>query len=402
MSKSKLVVFLNNHKRDLYWVLPVLLFCFIMVASSWHVPMWMDEYIFYRLSSGLPNYSATSDWLFKDRPSTINPMDTWNDKTDLPLDRNASLHWVYDNKVYGHGPLAPVLCWPIVKTLNTMADKGWIAHIEDQLGYPVVSSNITDIDMQKLNSTMNAETITKILRFIPILLFAISMWLIYKIMYRKVGSSAAVFAIPVTTGIQLLSGVYLFYWDVWMMFFLVLTLYLMERKSKWAYLTACCMVNTKLFVGLIFLLPLVVKNWKMVFTGLSLVPFYLAIAYVNGDIWYPLIHYGTGAGMNLHNYVYHLYDLKGYGLLIVSLGIPFFLAMTIPIFWRIKKYPEYVVLLIAANLYAWGSGLGMTHLSSLVYVGALIFPLVFCEFNLYPKFYKIFSFFNFNKGASKD
>ncbi len=36
-------------------------------------------------------------------------------------------------------------------------------------------------------------------------------------------------------------------------------------------------------------------------------------------------------------------------------------------------------------LYAWGAGLGMTQISSSIYLGALIFPLVVYEFHIAEK-----------------
>jgi hypothetical protein len=381
-------MFKINSKIKILWVLPVAMFVVVMLVFSKNTPMWMDEYIFYRLSSGLPNYSTSSDWLFVDRPSTINPMDTWNDKTDLPFDRDYSLKWIYDNKVYSHTPLAPILVYPTVKVLNCLADMNVISHIEDEAGYPKLYDENGETIVP--SPYMEAENMTIVLRLIPISLFVVSMWLIFKLLYKRVGKCAYTFAIPIVIMIQILSGVLMFYWDVFMIFFFVLTLYLMDKKSKWAYVTACFMLNTKMFIGLLFLLPLIVKNWRMIFCGLSLVPFYLVIAISNGDILSPILHYISGQGGIIHSYVYHLYDLKGYGLLFISLGIPFFVAMCLPILWKFKKYPEYVVLFVVSNVYAWGSGLGMAHISCLIYVGAIIFPLVVYEYNLIDKVVKFF------------
>jgi len=120
MTKIKQAV--SRNRMNLLWFLPMVLFVSVMLVFSKNTPMWMDEYVFYRLSMGLPDYSTSSDWLFVDRPSTINPMDTWEGKTDLPFDRDYSLRWIYDNKVYSHTPLAPILVYPAVKTLDWLAD----------------------------------------------------------------------------------------------------------------------------------------------------------------------------------------------------------------------------------------------------------------------------------------
>ena len=367
-------------------ILPLLLFGVIMLMNSWRTPMWMDEYVFYRLSKGLPSYSTTSDWFYKDRPAVLNTSVAWEDYNTVIIDKRASFAWIYDNKIYPHDPLTPAMMWPLVKSLNVMAEKGVIPSIESQPGYPLISKDAQLAERDEVLKGMKAETITKILRFVTIGLYIIAMFLAYRIMKNKVGDKAIFFSIPVAVSLQLLTGVYLFYWDIFMMFFFVLTLYLMETNHpKWAYFTACCMVNTKMFIGILFLIPLIVKNRKMFWCAFSLVPYYLVTVFVTHDPFYLLSHYFTGLGLGTHNYVYTLYDLGGWVSMLIGLGIPGFLLMTVPLFWRFKKYPEYVALWICAMVYAWGSGLGITHLSSLMYVGILIFPLVVYEFKLYEK-----------------
>jgi len=136
------------------------------------------------------------------------------------------------------------------------------------------------------------------------------------------------------------------------------------------------------------LIPLIVKDRRMFFAGFSLVPYYLWMAYINQDFFGVVKHYITGVGLSTHDYVYTLYTLEGWISLFIGLGIPFLAAMTLPLFLKFKKYPEYCVLLVCTVIYAWGSGLGITHLSSMLYVCVLVFPLVVHEFNLYEKFSK--------------
>jgi hypothetical protein len=262
----------------------------------------------------------------------------------------------------------PMLMSPIVKGLNWLADKEIIPHIEDEDGF--------DASQGK----QHAELITKILRTIAIIVFLLALWLIYSLLYKKIGKNAYFFAVPIAASYQLLLGAYLFYWDVFMMFFFVLTLYLMERKSKWAYLTACLMVNTKMFVALVFLLPLMAKNWKFIFTGLSIIPWFIISWFVTGDLFYFFRHYLGVTGS--HNYMYQLYNFKEWIWILIGLGMPFFFVMTLPIFKFVKKYPEYCVLLIVACLYAFTSGLALTHVSTLLYAGCLIFPIIAYEFKL--------------------
>jgi hypothetical protein len=352
--------------KSLGFLLPLIVFGIILVMWNFQTPMVTDEYAFYKLSLNFPHYSTTADWFLKDRPSMLANSVNWDNEEQ----RLQAFREVYDSVLYPHVPLMPMVFSPIVKGLNWMADKGFIPYIEDEAG-------LASKDHQQ------AELITKILRMFSIITFLLSLWLIYDLLYKKVGKNAYFFAVPLAATYQLMLGAYLFYWDVFMMFFFVLTLYLMERKSKWAYLTACCMVNTKMFIALLFLIPLMVKNWKMVFTGLSIVPWFIVSWFVTGDLFYFFIHYFGVTGS--HNFVYQLYTFKDYLLIMVGFGMPFYLIMTLPIMWYVKKYYEYVALLAVTFLYAFGAGLGITHLSTLIYTGCLIFPIVAYEFKLSDK-----------------
>ncbi len=239
-----------------------------------------------------------------------------------------------------------------------MADKGIIPHIED--GY----------DKNK------GEVITVILRLITIGLFAASMYLIFKLLWLKVGNYAYLFSIVPAASSMLLSGAMLFYWDAFMVFFFVLTLYLMETRpnSKWQYVTACCLVNTKIFVGIAFLLPLFLKNKKIALTALAIVPFWLATWVVIGEPFYLGTHYLVQRGV--HDYVYTVWVANGLWNYMWNLGVPFFAILTVPILIYFWEYPVYVAFWLVATFYAWASGLGLTHLSTAVYIGALSFPIV--------------------------
>ncbi len=362
--------------KTLGWLAPIFLIGAIMFMSSNKTPMWMDEYAFYRLASEFPNYSSTADWIIKDRPSLMNASIEW-DRDDMIK----AMTLTYTNPVFPHTPLMPMLMSPIVKGLNKLADNGVIPHIEDEPGMLPQDPN-NSADYINLNQ---AETITKILRGIPILLFLVSLVLIFKMMYKKVGNKAYFFAIPIAGTVRLLTGIYFFYWDAFMMFFFVLTLYLLEMhpNSKWRFLTACMMINTKIFIPFLFLIPLAVKDKKMIWAGFSIVPFWLYTGYATGDLWYLFRHYIDGA--YIHNWVYSLYSPTDFLLLLYSLGIPLMLLMTVPLFKYWKKYKVYIATWIVGMLYAWGAGLGMTQISSSIYLGALIFPLVVYEFHIAEK-----------------
>jgi len=47
------------------WLAPLLFIFTMAFMGNLRYPIWMDEYVFYRLSSELPNYSSTTDWFTK-------------------------------------------------------------------------------------------------------------------------------------------------------------------------------------------------------------------------------------------------------------------------------------------------------------------------------------------------
>lgn len=368
--------------KTIGWALPLVVFMMMMLISSWKTPMWMDEWVFYKMSMNLPHYSLSSDIFFIDRPQTLNPTISWDDKTkSTPMTRAEAFRITYDSPIYPHNAIEPVLVYPFVKGLNYLADKGVIAHIEDQPGYP---APVTDKNQNAQNiGNMRAETMTFLLRLIPISLFIASMYFVYKILQKRIGFCAYFFTVPLAACVQLFTGAYLFYWDAFMMFFFVLTWYLMDRQSKWAYLTACLMINTKMFIPFLFLTVLMTKDWKIMFAGFSILPWWGVTVWVTHDPFYLISHYT--AGIPIHNFMYTLYSVKDWLLLSVQLGWIVLFALAIPIFKYAKKYKEYVTLLILGSLYAMGTGMGLTHLSTLLYVGALVVPVVFYEYKLSEK-----------------
>lgn len=372
-------------------LLLVLFFGATMFGMSFRTPMWMDEYVFYRLALAFPeSYSMNADIFFVDRPAMLSPNIDWASRG---LDRETMFRMVYDTPVYPHTPLTVIAVSPLVKGLNFLADREVIPHIEEELGYPPGAAK----DTVKFQS-MRAEFITNILRTISIFFSMATMYLVYKLLEKKVGKNALLFAVPIAGSIMMLYGAYLFYWDVFMMFFFTLTLYFMEVKpeSKWKYVTACCLVNTKMFLGIAFLFPLFVKQfivdykksgwiwpipgWKMALPILSLFPFYIYSLTIVGDPLYFWHHYS--AQVPLHDFIYTLNTTFDYVMIFVNLGMPFYLLLTTPIILFIRKYPSYVIFWAMSMFYAWATGLGITHTSTMVYSGALVFPLVAHEYNL--------------------
>lgn len=370
----------------------VLFFGAIMWGMSFRTPMWMDEYVFYKLALNFPDYAATSDWFFVDRPAMLSPNINWEEKG---FDRREMFSIVYDTPIYPHTPLMPIIFSPLVKGLNFLADNEVLPHIEEETGYPADASN-NPVAFQ----AMKAEVITNILRVISIVTVMLTLWLIYKIMEHKTGKSAFWFALPISTGVMMLYGAFLFYWDAFMMLFFVLTLYLMEVKphSKWKYVTACCLVNTKMFLGIAFLFPLFVKasvdeiqtGWKWPIPGykmalpiLSIIPFYIATVIVTGNPIYLYEHYI--AQVPIHDFIYTLNSTKDYLIILFNLGMYWFIPMTLPVVYYIKKYPAYVIFWAMSMFYAWATGLGITHTSTMVYSGALVVPLLVHEWGIVEK-----------------
>lgn len=359
----------------LFRLTPLILFAAIMLGSSIRTPMIIDEYVFYKLASNFPDYSSTPAW-FDDRPELLNRSIDWS---AVDADRDELFSMVYETPIYTHPPLPVILVSPIVKGLNYLADKNIIPHIEEEPGILGISEE------DARNS--RAEVITNILRLISISLCTFSMYLMYKIAQAKYKTSIWLFAMPIASSIIMLaSSMSLFYWDVFMMFFFILTLYLMEKKSKWQYLAACCLVNTKIFVGIALLIPLIIKafkdnrDWKMILPVLSIIPFYMATFIITGEPFYLFTHYL--AQTQIHDIIYEMYSLWDYVKVLFAIGIHWVLLMTIPVMWFWKKYPEFVLFLLMTFFYAWGTGLGLTHTSSVVYASALIFPIVAYEFKI--------------------
>jgi hypothetical protein len=330
-------------------IAPLFIFSALMFRIMRTVPMWQDEYVFYRITSQLPNLATTSEWFFKDNPKTLVP------STSMPVDRKELFRLIYDTPIYTHSPLANYLVSPVVKTVNLLADNGIIPYVEE------------GSDLNK------AETITMILRGIPIGLFAGTMYLIFKIMQHTVGDIAYLYSLPILASHGLLAGSYYFYWDAFMWFFFVLTLYLMEHNSKWAYLSACALVNTKFVIGTVLLIPLIIHNRKMIFTVLSILPFYFATVIVTGNPFYIVTHLIPQTSQYSWIYQYWTMDI------VWNFGLIYYAVLTLPILLFVKKYPVYVATYLIVLLYAWGLGIAPDKMAGMFISGALVFPLIASE-----------------------
>lgn len=336
----------------------VLVFIFGAIAgvSLWYserTPMGMDEYLFYRLAGQAPDYSASKDWFYEDRPELIEDVREWED-----YDLDKALSTSYDSPIFRHSPLPVYIVAPLVKGLNFLADKGYINQVEDDFALGQV------------------EGITRILRLFMLGLSLFSFWLIYRLVKSKIGNYAFLAFVPIGVCYLILSGIATIYWDVFIMFFFVLTLYLMETKpnSKWWYLTACCLVNTKMYIGLLFLIPLILKNRKAALAALSIIPYWIATWCIIGDPFWLFTSYVAGSWT--YPYVYSSVVLSGVWVLVADTNLWIYGLLMITGLTLWKQYPVYVVFWVLSIIV--GLGLGMTFwtMSAMLYSGALLFPFI--------------------------
>lgn len=287
-----------------------------------------DEYMFYKITEGLPSYSTSVDWIFIDRP-------------DLVFSEESRPYYeeMYETPIWVHPPLPHYLSYPF--TLIT----------ED----------------------------VRYLRFVSIALTLGILGLVYFIVRRKLSrllTLITLMPILLFEGVLAAGGTY-FYYEAFMVFFLFLTIYLSERGSRWKYLVATAMVVSKTPAA-IFLLPLIIKekNWKFCLPGLVLVPYYLATVFVSGDFFYLLNHW-VGMKVMTHGYwtTGVVPNLTGY---IIDSGLIPFLIMTIPgivLVLRQKQYWLLVLLVITMGL-----GVGWSwvfyQMLAMLFVGLLVFSYV--------------------------
>jgi hypothetical protein len=325
-------------------------------------PLWQDEYTFYRITQELPSTATSDTWFWIDNPKT-----TYNSEQYWPdyVDRHDIFSKIYNTPIYVHSPIWNYAMWPIVKFADWLADKGVVEHIET--------------DQSRVQS---AETMTIGFRIIPIILFMVTMWFVFLILQRKVGNYAYFFSIPLFVSYVILNNVAFFYWDMFMWLLVVLTLYFQEKNSKWAYLTGCLLVNTKLLIGILLLIPFMIKNKKMVFCILSFVPYWIATGIVTGDIWWLYFH--EKATVN-YGWLYSFLSMDTLWLF----NLPCYALVTLPIFFYAKKYALYCVLLVITIFYGWGCGISANKMQGMLISGALIFPIIAYEFNLIGKVGKL-------------
>jgi hypothetical protein len=345
----------NKYIKIILFIIPFILFSGMFVAGAKTDPLWQDEYVFYRITQELPSTSTSDTWFWVDNPKTTYNSEQWGDS----IDRQSVFAKIYNTPIYVHSPIWNYAVWPIVKVADYLADKGIIKHIES--------------DQSK---TQSAETMTIGLRLIPICLFIVTMWFVFLILWRKVGVYAYFYFVPMLASSAILSAVPYFYWDMFMWLLVVLTLYFQERNSKWAYLTGCLLVNTKIAIGLLLLIPFIIKNKKMILCAFSLIPFYVSTVVVTKDIFWIFTHLGGTTGA--YSWLYSFWNNS----LIRIFGLPFYAICTLPIFIYFKKYPVYCVLLLITIGYGWGFGIAITKMVGMLIAGGLATSLLLYELNI--------------------
>ena len=315
-------------------------------------PLFMDEYMYYRLVNNLPNYYTNADWIYQDRPELLKLSES------LPKHDYNFYAGFYTQPFGMHNPLEPYLCYPVVKLADGLASNGVIRSLDQQRN-PVM-----------------AEDETIILRSFAILLVTITMIFIYAILYKRIGWYALFTVVPYVVGREVLIGTIQFQWDVWMMLFLFATWFVMDYypKSKLKYVLGCLLVNTKLFLGLVFLGFPFFKNRKMFWCVFSILPFFIISYFVTHDLfrWYTRSH----SLSPLYYQSYTDWVFPTWRLIFASYNLWFFFGLLIPVAFLFKKYPLYCLFYLGSLIYGFFFGMSITHLQTFLYGAALVFPLV--------------------------
>jgi len=319
----------------------LVILAFFAVTMFWissKLTFGMDEYVFYRLSNDLPSYRTDPAWIYIDNPFVLMEDDPRGADRIYEV-----VQGTYTTEIYAHGPLAPAIVWPLVKLFGNGI------HI-DEKGIMAV-------------------------RTFSIGLSLLTLYLIFLIMRQKVGNNALLFAFPIVLVGRLFAGTMWFYWDVFMIFFFVLTLYLVETKKgpRWLpFLIAIAMVNTKMFLGVAFLLPLVFKDKRFALCALSIIPWWLTSVAVTGDWLFWVHHYWNQ--VPFHN---EIYTKLSWYFTVWRMDFVLFYIVTLGSIVLIKKHPTYVLFFLMTLVYGFGTGLGISQTSAIVYGGALVFPLLY-------------------------
>lgn len=322
-------------KRNLYkaiYLVMFLIFCSI-VGHDYYVlkdqPIWVDEFIYLKLSGGLPNYSTDKNWIVGyETFNSININDPIMDAT-------------YTSKVWGHPPVAVIIMYPF--TVGRSGDY----YIDNIQWY----------------------------RLIYVVLLVLSVILITDIIRRKFGwLITGISLLPMVISQYLISCSIFAYFDGWMILFTCLTLWLCEvkRNKWWKYISAVLLVGTKFYASFL-LLPIVYMEYrkygltssvKMLSCCFALIPFLIYQWLTTGNVLY--IFSGHWLASTQWNYnVLIEYTLKNIWSYIVNWGLYIHFPLVVGgiILWFKDKTISigYILLYVIILLLAINGGFSGSH-----------------------------------------
>lgn len=250
---TRLVTYIKKQPYVIIFMIMTLLLLGIMAKDCYILSkndIWVDEYVFLRLSSNFTEYKTEENWLFnKEVFSNVN--------LDDPVIITA-----YNHPVWIHPWIPSIIMYPITKILPNFIEQIWI--------YRIIYMAIV---------------------FITIMLFA-------DVIRRKFSwFVASISLLPmILAQTLLLAGAYV-YNDAWMCLFLAISIWLINVKyeSKWKYVAIVLMVLTKIYAfALVLPLMLMSRNKKDAFyvmlCGLSIGTFLIYQKVVSGDVPYLSIN----------------------------------------------------------------------------------------------------------------
>lgn len=333
---------MSNLRSKLFLLIGIVIFAsilFSLVYTASKNPVYSDEYVFYKVSRELPAYSSSANWILVDNPDfiTLKSEQVWGRDIIVKVYKLA-----YEKPVWVHPPLDSVLVYPFVK----------------------ITDNIKD------------------LRAIPITLTIGSLILLFLILRRRLSPILAAITIsPVLLfdEITMFGGIY-FYHEAFMLFFLILTIYLSEVKSRWKYVAGAALALSKL-PAVAFLLPLMIKDrdWKYLLSATVIIPYWIATWVVGGSPFY-LINHWLAMSEVARTIFWAGNILPQLGVYLIHSGLAAFIVIIIPSLYFAVKEKQYWLLVAALIAVVLGVGwagiyyqmiemvfLGIIALSYLVY-----------------------------------
>ena len=214
-------------------------------------PIWVDEYVFLKVTKNLPDYSSNKEWIEEKN-------DVFKVNINDPLYDAA-----YTTKVWGHPPIANIIMYPVAIGFS---DDGLINNIW-------------------------------LFRLVYVIILIVTIWLIVDVIRRKFGLLvASISMMPIMLSQYLLAASIYVYYDGWMCLLIALTLWIVEVKkdSKWKYVSAVALGLSKIY-AIAFIIPIAILEYRkngikngllMLCTMLGLVAFLGYQWMVTGDVKY--------------------------------------------------------------------------------------------------------------------